>query len=164
MRKDMYKIWGASMAPWATILMPKNQVCNVNNFRDIMKNVLRISKIWPKYGVLRWSHGPSLYRRTKSVNVNSFRNIMKNVLRMLKDMAKIWGASMIPWVIHIPKNQICNVNSFRDIMKNVLRMRHAKYEMTDKWTDRQTRKLINNALSSSSELCLKFQVSSSSGS
>ncbi|GBN75030.1 Inhibin beta chain [Araneus ventricosus] len=43
-------------------------------------------------------------------------------------------------------------------------MRHAKHEMTDKRTDRQTRKRINNALSSSSELCLKFQVSSSSGS
>ncbi|GBO14230.1 hypothetical protein AVEN_254319-1 [Araneus ventricosus] len=42
-------------------------------------------------------------------------------------------------------------------------MRHARYEMTDKRTDRQTRKQINNALSSSSELCLKFQVSSSSG-
>ncbi|GBM96422.1 hypothetical protein AVEN_63943-1 [Araneus ventricosus] len=123
MRKDMFKIWGASMAPWA-ILMPKNQVCNVNNFRDIMKNVLR----------------------------------------MLKDMAKIWDASMVPWAIHIPKNQVCNVNSFRDIMKNVLRMRHAKYEMTDKRTDRQTRKRINNALSSSSELSFKFQVFSSSGS
>ncbi|GBM26383.1 hypothetical protein AVEN_239378-1 [Araneus ventricosus] len=41
-------------------------------------------------------------------------------------------------------------------------MRHAKYEMTDKQTDRQRRKRINNALSSSSDLCLKFQVSSSS--
>ncbi|GBN20206.1 hypothetical protein AVEN_149937-1 [Araneus ventricosus] len=58
---------------------------------------------------------------------------------------------MIPWAIHIPKNQVCNVNSFRDIMKNVLRMRHAKYEMTDK----HTRKRINIALSSSSELCFK---------
>ncbi|GBM39204.1 hypothetical protein AVEN_46333-1 [Araneus ventricosus] len=123
MLKDMAKIWGASMIPWV-IHIPKNQICNVNSIRDIMKNELR----------------------------------------MRKDMAKIWGASLIPWVIHIPKNQVCNVNSFRDIMKNILRMRHAKYEMTDERTDRQTRKRINNALSSSSELCLKFQVSSSSGS
>ncbi|GBN98724.1 hypothetical protein AVEN_121236-1 [Araneus ventricosus] len=41
------------------------------------------------------------------------------------------------WAIHIPKNQVYNVNSFRDIMKNVLRMRHAKYEMTDKQTDKK---------------------------
>ncbi|GBO17344.1 hypothetical protein AVEN_269909-1 [Araneus ventricosus] len=121
--KIRLKYGGSSMIPWA-IHIPKNQVCNVNSFRDIMKNVPR----------------------------------------MRKDVAKIWGASMIPWAIHIPKNQICNVNSFRDIMRNVLRMRHAKYEMTDKQTDRQTRKRINVALSSSSELCLKFQVSSSSGS
>ncbi|GBN40795.1 hypothetical protein AVEN_36775-1 [Araneus ventricosus] len=105
-----------------------------------------------------------LISKNQVCNVNSFRDIMKNVLRMLKDMAKIWGASKIPWSIHVPKNQVCNVISFRDIMKNVLQMRHAKYEMTDKQTDRQTRKRINNALSSSSELCLKFQVSSSSGS
>ncbi|GBN93767.1 hypothetical protein AVEN_125973-1 [Araneus ventricosus] len=122
-RNDNAKIWGALMVPWA-ILKPKNQVCNVNSFRDILKNVLR----------------------------------------MRKDMAKIWGASMIPWVIHIPKNQVCSVNSFGDIMKNVLRMHHAKYEMTDEQTNKQTKKRINNALSSSSELCLKFQVSSSSGS
>ncbi|GBM09618.1 hypothetical protein AVEN_60256-1 [Araneus ventricosus] len=42
-------------------------------------------------------------------------------------------------------------------------MRHTKYEMEDERTNIQTRKRINIALASSSELCLKFQVSSSKG-
>ncbi|GBN79796.1 hypothetical protein AVEN_211625-1 [Araneus ventricosus] len=63
MRKDIAKIWGASMVPWA-ILISRNQVCNVNSFRDIMKNVLRMRKDMLKYGVLRWSHGPSLYQES----------------------------------------------------------------------------------------------------
>ncbi|GBN32361.1 hypothetical protein AVEN_57047-1 [Araneus ventricosus] len=90
MRKDMFKIWGASMAPWA-ILMPKNQVCNVNNFRDIMKNVLRMlkdmAKIWGASMIPWVIHIP----KNQIYNVNSFQDIMKNVLRMRKDMAKIWG-------------------------------------------------------------------------
>ncbi|GBO35806.1 hypothetical protein AVEN_239047-1 [Araneus ventricosus] len=90
MRKDMVKIWGASMAPLA-ILIPKYQICNVNSFRDIMKNVLRMlkdmAKIW-RASKIPWSiHIP----KNQVCNVNSFRDIMKNVLRMRKDMAKIWG-------------------------------------------------------------------------
>ncbi|GBM88293.1 hypothetical protein AVEN_2104-1 [Araneus ventricosus] len=90
MRKVMFKIWGASMAPWI-ILMPKNQVCNVNNFRDIMKNVLRMlkdmAKIWGASMIPWVIHIP----KNQICNVNSFRDIMKNVLRMRKDIAKIWG-------------------------------------------------------------------------
>ncbi|GBL65309.1 hypothetical protein AVEN_82969-1 [Araneus ventricosus] len=90
MRKDMVKIWGASLAPWA-ILISKNQVCNVNRFRDIMKNVLRMlkdmAKIWGA-SMVPWA---ILIPKNQVCNVNSFRDIMKNVLLMLKDMAKIWG-------------------------------------------------------------------------
>ncbi|GBM96833.1 hypothetical protein AVEN_61-1 [Araneus ventricosus] len=78
------------MIPWA-IHISKNQVCNVNSFRDIMKNGLRMrkdmAKIWGAL-MIPWAiHIP----KNQVCNVNSFPDIMKNVLRMRKDMAKIWG-------------------------------------------------------------------------
>ncbi|GBN81576.1 hypothetical protein AVEN_205506-1 [Araneus ventricosus] len=41
--KTWLKYGGVSMIPWA-IHIPKYQACNVNSFRDIMKNVLRMRK------------------------------------------------------------------------------------------------------------------------
>ncbi|GBM54687.1 hypothetical protein AVEN_121564-1 [Araneus ventricosus] len=74
----------------------QDQVCNVNNFRDIMKNVLRMlkdmAKIWGA-SMVPWAiHIP----KNQICNVNSIRDIMKNVLRMRKDKAKIWGCFLDP--------------------------------------------------------------------
>ncbi|GBN70832.1 hypothetical protein AVEN_80757-1 [Araneus ventricosus] len=87
------KIWlkygGASMIPWVNHI-PKNQVCDGNSFRDIMKNVLRMrkdmAKIWGT-SMIPWANHIS---KNQVCNVNSFRDMMKNVLRMRKDMAEIW--------------------------------------------------------------------------
>ncbi|GBM53158.1 hypothetical protein AVEN_90409-1 [Araneus ventricosus] len=90
MRKDMVKIWGASMAPWA-ILIPKNQVCNVNSFRDIMKKVLRMlkdmAKIWGA-SMVPWA---ILIPKNQICIVNSFRDIMKNVCACSRYWPKYQG-------------------------------------------------------------------------
>ncbi|GBM49536.1 hypothetical protein AVEN_108773-1 [Araneus ventricosus] len=90
MRKDMAEIWRCFDDPVGHPY-PKNHVCNVNSFREIMKNVLRMRKdmvkIWSASMIPRAIHIPT----NQVCNVNSFRDIMKNVLRMRKDMAKIWG-------------------------------------------------------------------------
>ncbi|GBM02826.1 hypothetical protein AVEN_52009-1 [Araneus ventricosus] len=60
MRKDMAEIWGALMIPWA-IHIPKKQVCNVNSFRDTMRNILlslACSGLRVHLRVLRGGRGP----------------------------------------------------------------------------------------------------------
>ncbi|GBM69913.1 hypothetical protein AVEN_96429-1 [Araneus ventricosus] len=86
------KIWlkygCASMIPWDNYI-PKNQVCKVNSFRDIMKNVLRMRKDMAK--IWRCFDDPIHILKNQVCNVYSFQDIMKNVLRMRKNVAKIWG-------------------------------------------------------------------------